>query len=135
MRVSGEIRALHILGVSIERLVVFPRILGMAISVPFLTILFVVSSLVGGYWAGKASGLLAGRFAFARLAENLDGPTLQNIVLRALLFGLIIGTVSCYHGLRVRISANEVPQQATRGIVAAFTLCFLVNIAFSVVLR
>ncbi len=132
MRINGEVRALEILGINIDRLVVLPRIVAMAISVPLLTAVFVAGALWGGFFAGRVTGLLATNFILPRLAAILDMGMIQTILLRALFFGFVIGTVACHHGLRVRASATEVPQQATRGVIGALTICFLGNLVLSI---
>jgi phospholipid/cholesterol/gamma-HCH transport system permease protein len=131
MRVNGELRALEILGVNLDRFVVLPRILGMALSVPLLTTVFLAGSLWGGYGAAALSGLLPSSFILPRLSASLDGPLLQSILVRSVFFGFAIGAVSCVHGLSVRVSATEVPQQATRGVINALMLCFAGNLILS----
>ena len=132
MRINGEIRALEILGINIDRLVVLPRITAMALSLPLLTAVFLAGALWGGYAAGRVTNLIATDFTLTRLSATLDMTLFQTVILRALFFGFVIGTVACCHGLRVRVSATEVPQQATRGVISALTICFLGNLVLSI---
>jgi phospholipid/cholesterol/gamma-HCH transport system permease protein len=132
MRVNGELRALEILGVNLDRLIVLPRLIGMVISVPLLAMVSCAAAFWGGFWVSKLSGLLESNFVISRLSASLDGPTLRLILIRAICFGVIVGSVSCHHGLLVRMSTTEVPQQATRGVVSALSLCFIANFALSV---
>jgi phospholipid/cholesterol/gamma-HCH transport system permease protein len=131
MRVSGELRALEILGINLDRLIVLPRLLGMLVSVPLLATCFCAAALWGGYFLARGSGLLETNFVLQRLTTSLDVPMVEAVLIRSVCFGLITGAVSCGHGLRVKLSPTEVPQQATRGVVGALTLCFLANLVLS----
>jgi phospholipid/cholesterol/gamma-HCH transport system permease protein len=103
----------------------------MLISVPLLTVTFCAAALWGGFWVAKLSGLLESNFVLSRLSSSLDVTIWKNVMVRAVVFAFVIGAVSCHHGLRVKVSATEVPQQATRGVIGALSLCFLSNLALS----
>ena len=133
MRVNGEILALEVLGINLDRFILFPRIIGMVLSVPLLTTIFVAAGLWGGYSAARASGLLASSFVLSRLTVSVDVGVLRDVLIRSFMFGLVIGTVACHHGLQVRVSATEVPQQTTRGIISALAICFILNLLLSLV--
>ena len=131
MRLNGELRALEILGINIDRFLVLPRLTGMIISVPLLTVIFCAAALWGGFWVAKFSGFLESNFVLSRLSSSLDATLWWNVMVRAFFFALVISSVSCHHGLRVKVSATEVPQQATRAVISSLSLCFLGNLVLS----
>jgi phospholipid/cholesterol/gamma-HCH transport system permease protein len=53
-------------------------------------------------------------------------------VLKGLGFGSAVAAVCCYHGLAVRSSSTEVPQQATRAMINSFVLCLLIDVVVTV---
>lgn len=132
MKVNGELRALEVLGINLDRYLLLPRILGMVVAMVLLTICFCASALWGGFWVAKISGLLESTFLLRSLERNLTLPILENILLRALAFGVAVAAVACLHGLRVRRSPTEVPQQASRGVVRSLAICFVLNFVISV---
>jgi phospholipid/cholesterol/gamma-HCH transport system permease protein len=134
MRVNGEIRALEVIGVNLDRFIVLPRITAMAISVVILTVLFCACGLWGGFWTADAMQLLESNFILKSLLDNFSSDVLFNILARALSFGVVIGAVACHHGLRVSASTTEVPQQAGRGVVRALQFCFVLNFIISLYL-
>jgi len=95
MRVNGEIHALEVLGVNLDRLIVLPRLLGMLISVPLLTVVFCAAAFWGGYWAAELSGLLESNFKLARLRRRWTSPC--------------SATCSCVPVLRLRDRNGLVP--------------------------
>lgn len=133
MRVNGEIRALEVLGINLDRFLVLPRIVGMTISVTLLTVIFCAAAMWGGYWTAQAAGLLESSFLLESLLENFTLDVFLNILLRAFTFGIVIASVSCVHGLWVRSASTEVPQQASRGVVHSLSLCFILNFVISLV--
>lgn len=134
MKVNGELRALDVLGFNLDYYLVLPRILAMIVSVTTLTTCFCAAALWGGFWAAETLELLESNFLLADLEKNFDLPLLGNILLRAACFGVIISSVACLHGLAVRISPTEVPQQASRGVIRALSLCFVTNFFISIYL-
>lgn len=132
MKVNGEIRALDVLGVNIDRFVILPRLIGMVVSVVLLTIIFCGAGLWGGFYIAKWFGLLESDFLFLTLQANFTPAILINIILRAFCFGMVISSVACHHGLSVQVSPVEVPQQASQGVVRALSLCFVLNFLISV---
>jgi phospholipid/cholesterol/gamma-HCH transport system permease protein len=131
MRVNGELRALELLAINLDRFIVLPRLIGMVLSVTLLIVAFCVAAYFGGFWLARLSGLLESNFVQERLARGIPFGAVRNILLRGLVFGLIIGSAACLHGLRVQVSPTEVPQQATRGVISALSLCFVANFILS----
>lgn len=134
MRVNGEIRALEVLGINLDRFIILPRITAMVTSVVLLTICFCGAALWGGFWLAKGAGLLESDYLLSSLIESFTPEILRNILLRAFSFGVIIAAVASLHGLWVAVSPTEVPQQASRSVVRSLTLCFVLNFVFSVYL-
>ena len=52
--------------------------------------------------------------------------------IKGLGFGSAVAAVCCYHGLAVRSSYTEVPQQTTRAMINSFVLCLLVDVVVTV---
>jgi phospholipid/cholesterol/gamma-HCH transport system permease protein len=134
MRVNGEIRALEVMGINLDRYLVLPRIAGVTLSVVILTAAFCAAAFWGGFYVARHAEILASTFVMERLAATLDAATLGNIFLRAVCFGLVISSVACLHGLKVGLSSTEVPQQASRGVISALSLCFIINFLIATLL-
>lgn len=127
MKLHNEIDSLETMGVDINEYLVAPRVLGVAISQLVVAVFFTVITLVSGI---LLSGLVNSPLHFAYLFNLTDGVTslmLLVFVVKNLMFGLTIGTVACYHGLRVGVSATEVPQQTQRAIVNILTFLFIID--------
>jgi len=127
MKLHREIEGLEILGININDYLVAPRMLGAAISQLAISVYFTVITLVFGI---ILSGIFIspGHFEFlAKLSSAFDFQIIGSFVVKNLLFGYIIATTACYHGLSVEHSATEVPQQTQRAIVNSLVIIFIVD--------
>lgn len=127
MKVHDEIKALEVMGINIDRYIVMPRVIGTAAAIFVLTFYFEVVAILGGY-------LLAGfgkRITFGIYMTSIfNASEIMDIVastLKSIAFGLIIGAVCCYHGLRVGKSITQIPQETTKAVIRSLFLIFIVD--------
>jgi phospholipid/cholesterol/gamma-HCH transport system permease protein len=127
MKLHGEIDGLEMLGIDINDLLIAPRIIGCALSQLVITIYFTTIALVTGI-------LLAGSIINSDLFKLLitmssafTPAVMAVFVTKNLLFGYVIATIACYHGLSVSGSPTEVPQRTTRAIVDCLIVVFAID--------
>jgi phospholipid/cholesterol/gamma-HCH transport system permease protein len=127
MKVSREIDALHSMGVDPIHYVVAPRLIGMVVSLSLLGIYFDAVGIAGGYLAANLLIDLSYANFWQGLLEVLQFEDIMVCLFKNVFSGIVIATVCCYHGLRVRVSSTEVPQQTTKAVVNSIFLCFFFN--------
>jgi phospholipid/cholesterol/gamma-HCH transport system permease protein len=118
MLATEQIDALQVMGANPMAILVAPRVLAATLMLPVLT---VVADLVGIF-----SGFLAALFTadispgeFLRKAlENLTRLDLATSLTKALFFGLLVGLISTYMGLRSAGTTEDVGRSTTRTMVA-----------------
>lgn len=122
MRVSGEIDTIEMLGVNLSYLLITPNMVGIIVSTIALTFYFGIVAMVGGF----AMALMGLSMPIATLVRMIETSIrLSDLLLplfEGLFYGLIISTVSVYHGLRVRRSPAEVPRETRLALVSALAL-------------
>lgn len=122
MKVSQEIDALEVMGIDPIGFLVVPRLLGLMIAVPCLTLIADVVGILGGCLVAVsvlhlgAAGYLADSIAALSLDDFLGG------VIKAVVFGVIIGLVGCHRGLETRGGATEVGRTTTAAVVGSIVL-------------
>lgn len=122
MKVSEEIDALTVMGIDPIAFLVVPRLAGLLIAVPCLTLFAdVVGILGGGLVATLVLGLGIPGFAQDAIAA-LKLEDLWSGVVKALAFGAIIGLVGCHQGLETRGGADEVGRSTTTAVVRSIVL-------------
>lgn len=127
MKLNREIEGLELLGINVNHFFVTPRLLGTTISQMVLAVYFSFITVVSGV---MAAGLFVNSGYFTYLADiplAFAPYDLVTFLLKNLVFGLLIGAVACFHGLRVKASVTEVPQQSQRAIVNSLSLIFILN--------
>lgn len=124
--VLGEIRALEGMGIDPYHYLVLPRLAGTTLSMTVLIVLFDVVALLAGFLATSVNQASGGRY----LDNVLAALATRDIVLtvtKGILFGVVVGLLPSYHGLRVSRGPTEIPQAVTRGTVAAIASVFVIT--------
>lgn len=132
MSVTREVVALRLMGIPISTFVIMPRMVGMVLSMICLTLYFDVVAVLGGYLVAHAQ-LTIPFYAFVEgVIKALSSADVALTVLKGLLFGSAVAAICCHHGLSVRSSFTEVPQQTTRAMINSFVLCLLIDVLVTV---
>jgi phospholipid/cholesterol/gamma-HCH transport system permease protein len=127
MKITEEIDAFETLGISPVDHLVLPRVLGLFVTMPLLTIYAMFVGIVGGLVV--AIGLLdlsmtqfiGGLLTPVTLSDALLG------VLKGTIFGLIIGISGCMRGMQTGTDAGAVGRAATSAVVTGITLIIVAN--------
>ena len=129
MNISGEVRVLDAQGLDPLVYLVWPRVLGIAISVFCLTIVFIVISFVSGYFSGLLLGANTGPPALfiKSVFKAVHQVDLFNLLAKTIIPGVLTGVICCTEGLGVSDAVTEVPQATTRAVVLSVTALFLTS--------
>lgn len=122
MVVSEEVEAIEGMGIGPLRYLVIPRIAAVVLLTPCLAVIADLAGIVGG--ALVSSSVLDISFAYFReqVMANLLVKDVISGIGKSVLFGGIIGGISCYKGLAVRGGAAGVGAATTSSVVVAITL-------------
>lgn len=132
MRVNQEIDAMQTMGLNTVDTLVLPRIVGLVIALPLLTLYADVMSLIGGAVMCYFD-LHVSIPAFMReLQQALSVRTLVVGLVKAPVFAFVIALVGCYEGLQVERNAASVGLLTTRSVVESVFLVIVLDAAFSV---
>jgi len=122
MTVSEEIDALEIMSIDPVRFLVMPRLTAMIIMTPLLSFYTSMMGVLGGGLVG-ATQLGVSWTAYIDNATRFgEVKDLYVGLLKALLFGIIITTVSCYEGFSTTQGAVGVGQATRRSVIVSFLL-------------
>lgn len=134
MRVTEQIDALESLAVNPVRYLVMPRLLACTLLLPILSAYAVAIGIATGYVVSvKVLNVDSGFFLY-RMYDSMRPDDVWGGLLKAMVFGLIIGAVACYRGLSAAGGAEGVGQATTRSVVEACILILGANLILTVVL-
>jgi phospholipid/cholesterol/gamma-HCH transport system permease protein len=131
MRVTEQIDALQMLRTDPIDYLVIPRVLACCIMLPMLTILSLLTGMLGGMViAGSLYGISQHLFLdsarrFINLWDLFSAP------IKAVVFGLLIAVIGCSWGLTTTGGAKGVGQSTTTAVVTALMSIFIVNFFLS----
>ena len=131
MKVTEQIDALMTLGADPVRHLVVPRFLALLVAVPLLTLWANAVGIFGGFVIGTMKlGILSGVY-WKMTMLPLIFKDLFSGLLKAMVFGVIICTVSCFEGLRTEGGAEGVGRSTTVAVVTSFLLIIVADLVFT----
>ncbi len=133
MKLNEETDAMRVMGLSVNGTLVFPRVLGLVIAVPVLTVLSDLAGIAGAWVVGVALLDISTLEFIARLNEAVDTKTIMVGLSKAPVFALLIAAVGTLRGLQVTASAEELGQLTTRAVVESIFLVIIADAVFSIV--
>lgn len=129
MKITEEIDAYRTLGISPIDHLVLPRVLGVLVTMPLLTIYAGFVGVLGGMVVSvtvldlSVTQFMGGLQASVTLPDALLG------VFKGTVFGLIIGVSGCLKGMQTGTDAGAVGRAATSAVVLGITLIIGANAA------
>jgi phospholipid/cholesterol/gamma-HCH transport system permease protein len=132
MKIKEEIDALNTMGVRPSQLLILPRIWGLLIALPLLTVWADIFGLLGGM--AMTHNLL--NISYTEFLQRFPKVvSLSSLIIgvgKAPVFALIIASTACFQGLRVSGSADSVGRQTTRSVVQAIFFIIVADALFSI---
>lgn len=133
MQLNEEIDALRVMGLNPNQVLILPRILGLLISLPLLTLLADLAGLAGGMLL-STTVLDIGTTQFVeRVISGADLKTFMVGFVKAPVFALLIAAVATLRGMQVKSSAEELGRLTTVAVVQAIFLIVLADGIFTMV--
>lgn len=134
MRINGEVDVLDSQGVDPFLYLVVPRVLGMAISVFCLAVVFVGVSFLSGYASGLLLGANPGPFLmFVESIFRALSPTdVANLVIKTLIPGAVTAAICCVEGLSASESLTQIPQVTTRSVMRSVGALVVISVVVSI---
>lgn len=130
MTITEQVQAMKMLNLDISKFIILPRILACIFATVTLTVVFnVVALLAGCYIAVNTMGLQYDDYT-NRLLEAINSSNFFVGIIKAGLFGLIMGALCCYYGLRATEGSKSV-SDVTRKAVLMSSVTVIVSDFFA----
>jgi phospholipid/cholesterol/gamma-HCH transport system permease protein len=131
MRVNEEIDALRTIGLDPVEVLVLPRLFGLMLTLPMLTICANFMGIFGGgLMAWAVLGISVPEF-FNHLSTLYPWSYWIGLI-KSPFFAVIIAVTGCYEGFQVERSAESVGRLTTLSVVEAIFLVILTDAGFSI---
>lgn len=120
MKVNDEIDALRVMGIPPMRFLVAPRVLALVLMAPLLAFYCCILGTIGGGIVGNTQlGVDFAQYISSALSMAAEKDLFVGI-LKALVFGLVIGVVSAKEGLDTSRGATGVGKATQRSVIVSF---------------
>jgi phospholipid/cholesterol/gamma-HCH transport system permease protein len=133
MRVTEELDAMLVMGISHGFRLILPKVLALAISMPLLVIWTDVMALIGGMFSAKIELNLSPQYFLLKLPEAVPLANYIIGLLKGTVFGMLIALVSCHFGLRIKPNTESLGRGTTTSVVTAITVVILADSVFAIV--
>ncbi|MDE5594513.1 MAG: ABC transporter permease [Muribaculaceae bacterium] len=128
MRVTEQIDALEIMGVNSCNFLVLPKIVAFVMFMPFLVIICIGTSLIGGYLVALFTEIITVTKYIYGLQAFFQEWYVWYGLIKSLFFAYIIASVASFYGYYVKGGALDVGKASTDGVVSSSILILLFDV-------
>ncbi|MBI5275133.1 MAG: ABC transporter permease [Burkholderiales bacterium] len=135
MRVTDELDAMRVMGISHTFRLVLPRTMALALGMPLISVWTTVAGLLGGMMVANASLGISPSYFLQALPKAVPVANLVLASGKSVVFGILIAMIGAHFGLRVKPNTESLGQGTTASVVTAITVVILVDAAFAVAFK
>jgi phospholipid/cholesterol/gamma-HCH transport system permease protein len=132
MRVTDELDAMRVMGISHSYRLVMPRAIALAIAMPLISAWTTLAGLIGGMVAADLSLGISPIFFLNALPQAVHVHNLLLATVKSVVFGVLIALIGCHFGLRVKPNTQSLGEGTTASVVTAITVVIVVDALFAV---
>ena len=131
MKLNEEVDAMRVLGLNPNQMLIIPRILGLVIALPILTIFADIAGIAGGALIAIGSMGISGLQFVERVAYSTDLTDFYVGLSKAPVFALLIAMVGTLRGMQVKSSAEELGLKTTMAVVQSIFMIIVADALFA----
>jgi phospholipid/cholesterol/gamma-HCH transport system permease protein len=128
MKVTEQIDAIEASAVSPYKFLAATRVFACILALPLLTVATDFSGIMLGWIANTLVEPISIRLFFERGFERLTFNDLLPATIKTCIFGLIIGAIGCFEGMRATGGTQGVGRSATRSVVLSSLFVLLADV-------
>ncbi len=128
MRVTEQLDALRTMGTDPVRFLVVPRVLACVAMLPVLTVFSDLLGIYGGYLVVVVGFGVDGGDYWDFSSFLIDSWDILTGLIKAVVFGLLIGLIACFKGFTCEAGASGVGRATTEAFVWSFIAIIIANL-------
>jgi phospholipid/cholesterol/gamma-HCH transport system permease protein len=128
MKVTNQIDAMEVSAVNPYKFLAATRILACVVVLPLLTLVADASGILSGWITNTLVEPISLRLFFNRGANGISFSDLLPPTFKTAVYGLIIGSVSCFQGMQTRGGTEGVGRAATSSVVLSSLFIILADV-------
>ncbi|RDK09796.1 MlaE family ABC transporter permease [Cupriavidus lacunae] len=135
MRVTEELDAMRVMGISHGFRLIMPRVIALAIAMPLLVAWTDVVALAGGMLAARMQLGISVTFFLRELPDAVPVANLWLGLGKGVVFGILIALTACHFGLRIKPNTQSLGEGTTASVVSAITIVILADAVFAILFK
>ncbi len=135
MRVTDELDAMRVMGISHSYRLVMPRAVALAIAMPLISVWTTLCALAGGMLSADLSMGITPQYFLNALPAAVSINNLYLATAKSVVFGALIALIGCHFGLRVKPNTQSLGEGTTASVVTSITAVILVDALFAVLFK
>ena len=132
MKLTEEVDAMRVIGVSPMERLILPRILAAVLMMIPLGFFASVLAIIGGAFIANFALDIPFFTFLQRIREVVPLTDVWVGLIKAPVFGLIVGLAGCYQGMQVSGNAEEVGKRTTMAVVQAIFMVIVLDAFFAI---
>jgi len=132
MRVTQELDAMQVMGISHGQRLIMPRVIALAIAMPLLVLWTDAVALLGGMLAAKWQLGLSIIWFFDRLPDAIGLTNYWISVIKGVTFGGWIALAACHFGLQIEPNTESLGRGTTASVVTSITGVILIDALYAI---
>ncbi|AWB34592.1 MlaE family ABC transporter permease [Orrella marina] len=133
MRVTQELDAMDVMGISQSQRLILPRVIALALVMPLLVLWTDALALFGGMIAAKYELGLQMAWFFEQLPRAVGLKNFWIGTIKGVTFGAWVALVACHFGLRIEPNTESLGKGTTTSVVTAITGVILIDAIYAVI--
>jgi phospholipid/cholesterol/gamma-HCH transport system permease protein len=133
MRVTQELDALIVMGISHSQRLILPKILGLGMAMPLLVMWTSAMALLGGMVAAELQLGLSYQYFITQLPDSVPIGNLWLGLGKGVVCGMVIALIACHFGLRIKPNTESLGAGTTSSVVTAITMVIIIDAIFAVI--
>lgn len=135
MRVTEELDAMRVMGISQGYRLVMPRAMALAVVMPLISVWTTLCALAGGMLAADVALGITPTYFLNALPQAVSPGNLGLASSKSVVFGILIALIGCHFGLRVQPNTQSLGEGTTASVVTSITVVILVDALFAVLFK
>jgi phospholipid/cholesterol/gamma-HCH transport system permease protein len=131
MRVTQELDAMEVMGISHGQRLILPRVIALAIAMPLLVLWTDAIALIGGMVVAKLELDLTMQWFFGQLPDAIGIKNYWISIVKGTTFGAWIALVACHFGFRIKPNTESLGRGTTASVVTAITGVILIDALYA----
>ena len=133
MRVTEELDAMLVMGISHGYRLIMPKVIALAISMPLLVVWTDAMALIGGMVSAKIELNLSFRYFIQKLPDAVPYVNYTIGLLKGVTFGVLIALIACHFDLRIKANTESLGRGTTTSVVTAITVVILADAVYAII--